>query len=81
MPIIAGGADRNKPKGVAAMIVESMTGEEKQAASPENDGPFLARQLMAAIEGKDENRVFAAFKALFQHCENQPHEEYEEEHE
>jgi hypothetical protein len=78
MPIIAG-ADKEKPKGVAAMIVESMTGKEKMAGEPENDGPFLAKQLAAAIEGKDENRIFAAFKALFQHCENQPHDEYEEE--
>lgn len=77
MPIIAG-PDSAKPKGVAAMIVESMTGKEKEG-QPEGDGPFLAKQLMAAVEAKDAVRVYNAFKALFQHCEMEPHEEYGEE--
>lgn len=77
MPIIAG-ADKAKPKGVAATIVDAMTGREKMSAEPENDGPFLAKQFMAAIESKDEKRAYMAFKALFQHCELEPHEEYEE---
>ena len=76
MPIIAG-PDSAKPKGVAAMIVDSM-GQEKEP-SPDMDEPFLGRQLIAAIESKDEKRVYAAFKALFQHCELEPHEEYGEE--
>ena len=79
MPIIAG-ADKAKPKGVAAMIVESMTGKEK-VGEPEGDGQFLAKQLMAAIEAKDPVRVYNAFKALFKHCELEPHEEFEEEEE
>ena len=79
MPIIAG-ADKAKPKGVAAMIVESMTGKEKEG-EPQGDGPFLAKQLMAAIAANDEVRVYNAFKALFKHCEMEPHEEYGEEQE
>jgi hypothetical protein len=82
MPIIAGPKDRTNPKGVAAMIVDSMTGKEQ--AGPEGEGyegHFLARQLLAAVESKDEKRVYLAFKALFQHCEMEPHEEYGEENE
>jgi hypothetical protein len=79
MPIIAG-PDKSKPKGVAAVIVDAM-GKEKAEPSPDSDGPFLGKQLIAAIDGKDENRVYAAFKALFKHCEMEPHEEYGEENE
>lgn len=39
----------------------------------------LARNLIKAIEDKDEKGVLEAFKACFQHCESQPHEEYSEE--
>ena len=76
MPIIAG-PDKAKPKNVAAMIVDSMGNESE--VSPDMDGPFLAKQLMAAIDGKDEKRVYMAFKAMFKHCELEPHEEYGEE--
>ena len=78
MPIIAG-PDKAKPKGVAAMILDSM-GQEKEP-SPDMDGPFLGKQLIAAVDSKDERRVYAAFKALFKHCELEPHEEYGEENE
>ena len=74
MPIIAG-PDKGKPKGVAALIVDSMGKQTEE--SPDMDGPFLAKQLMAAIDGKDEKRAYMAFKALFQHCEMEPHQEYE----
>lgn len=79
MPIIAG-PDKAKPKSVAAVIVDAM-GKEKMAPEPTGDGPFLGKQLMAAIDSKDEKRVYAAFKALFKHCEMEPHEEYGEENE
>jgi hypothetical protein len=78
MPIIAG-PDKAKPKNVAAMIVDSMGNES--APSPDMDGPFLGKQLIAAIDSKDEKRVYMAFKALFKHCELEPHEEYSEESE
>jgi hypothetical protein len=81
MPIIAG-PDKAKPKSVAAMIVNSMTGKEQ--AGPEGEGyegHFLGKQLIAAIDSKDEKRVYMAFKALFKHCEMEPHEEYGEENE
>lgn len=81
MPIIAG-PDKAKPKSVAAMIVNSMTGKEQEGPSQEgHDGHFLGKQLIAAIESKDEKRVYMAFKALFKHCEMEPHEEYGEENE
>jgi hypothetical protein len=82
MPIIAAPKDRARPKGVAAMIVSSMTGKEQAGPSEEgHDGDFLAKQLIMAIESKDEKRVYLAFKALFKHCEMEPHEEYGEENE
>jgi hypothetical protein len=76
MPIIAG-ADSAKPKGVAALIVDSMGNETEP--SPDMDGGFLGKQFLAAVESKDEKRVYAAFKALFKHCELEPHDEYEQE--
>ena len=79
MPIIAG-PDSAKPKGVAAMIVSGITGKEKEP-SPDMDGPFLATQLLSAIDAKDEKRIYAAFKAMFKHCEMEPHDEYGEESE
>ena len=77
MPIIAG-PDKGKPKGVAAVIVDGITGKEKTEMSPDSDGTFLAKALIAAIDSKDENRVYSAFKALFKHCELEPHDEYGE---
>ena len=78
MPIIAG-PDKAKPKSVAAMIVDNM-GQETEPKG-EMDGPFLGKQLISAIDAKDERRVYAAFQALFKHCEMEPHEEYGEENE
>lgn len=40
--------------------------------SPENKA---ARDLIEAIESKNEAGVMAAFKACFQECESEPHEE------
>lgn len=80
MPIIAG-PDKSKPKGVASLIVESMTGKEKMMPEGSDDGEFLGKQLLAAIDAKDGRRVYNAFKALFQHCELEPHDEYGEESE
>lgn len=80
MPIIAG-ADKAKPKSVAAMIVESMGGGEKKPSPEHGDGPFLAKQFIAAVSANDDVKAYHAFKALFQHCEMEPHEEYGEENE
>lgn len=79
MPIIAG-PDKAKPKGVASLIVESMMSGEKKPEE-RNDGAFLAGQLKAAIASNDDLGIYRAFKALFQHCEMEPHEEYGEENE
>lgn len=80
MPIIAG-ADKGKPKSVAAMIVESMGAGEKNPTADHGDGPFLAKQFIAAVNANDEVKAYHAFKALFQHCELEPHGEYGEENE
>lgn len=80
MPIIAG-PDKAKPKSVASIIVNEMGKEKMEGPAPEGDGEFLAQQFMAAVNAKDAKRVYMAFKALFQHCELEPHSEYESEDE
>lgn len=57
-----------KEAAVSVPSVQHMGGEPSPMIK-------AARDLIHAVESKDESAVAEAFKACFQECESQPHEE------
>lgn len=71
MPII--GPDKGKPKGVAAIIVESMG--KPTSAADEASGDYLEAgrvamlDFMNALEAKDPLRAYGCYKKLHEICD------------
>lgn len=83
MPII--GPDKAKPKGIAAVIVESMgkpSGMEEGAGDYMEAGRVAMLEFMNALDAKDPMRAYMAYKKVHEICDAQLEmaegEEYEE---
>ena len=69
------GVDKAKPKGVAAMIVESMG--KPSMAPKEGTGDYMEAgrvamlELMNAMDAKDPARAYVAYKKLHEICDAQ----------
>ncbi len=74
MPIM--GVDKSKPKGIAALIVESMA--PKHGEPMDEDKTMAGKEFIGAVQSGDPARVVRAFETLFAICEMQPHAEYGE---
>jgi hypothetical protein len=68
------GADKGKPKGVAALIVESMG---KPSSPDEGHGDYMEAgrvamlDLINAMESKDAARAYMAYKKVHEICDAQ----------
>ena len=63
-----------KRKAITA-ILGPEHGEGESPSHDMGDGHAIAEDLISAIHAKDVGAVVDAFKALFAHCESEPHEE------
>lgn len=74
-------------KKIAGTIMEKRSKEGNREYSTEvadeedpDDGDYLSQcagELLAAIERKSPSDIARAFRDMFEHCESEPHEEYD----
>lgn len=80
------GVDKSKPKGVAALIVESMgkpsMGPKEGSGDYMEAGRVAMLELMNALDAKDPARAYVAYKKVHEICDAQlESEEGEDEYE